>query len=462
MNESLALAKHITDINYRDIPSSVVDITKKSLLDGLGVMLAASRLGEGCKQFVNLAIAGGGKKESTIIGVNTKVPAAMAAFANGSMSHALDFEDFHDGASLHPNAAAIPAALAVAESIGNVSGKEFITALTLGSDIVCRLGLARSQDEDPLKSGWYMPPILGAFGATTAACKLLSLSVKQVLDAFSLTLCQATCSAELIYSPHSIIRAIRDAFSAKAGVLSALLAQKGITGFAQPIEGKAGLFTMYSRGKYNPYILTDGLGRIFEGANVSFKPWPACAGTHPYIEATLQIVNECNIKPSDIKGIKLVVSSRSESRMLYEPLERKRNPATVIDAKFSLPFAVATALVYKSVTLGHFTPQALLDQGVLDVAQKVTYEVIPKPNWSELKQGLVQIRTKHEEINSKMVEFTYGHPKNPISQEALVTKFMDCAAHSAKQISKEDLNKLVELILHLEDVGNVGQIVEYL
>ena len=163
MNPSLILAKHIADTDYDDIPNHVVDITKKSFLDGLGVILAASSLGEGCKQFVNLAIAEGGKEESTIIGFDAKVSTCMAAFANGSMSHAIDFEDTHDGASVHPNAAAIPAALAVAESIGNVNGKEFIAALALGSDIVCRLGLAKK--EDPIKYGWYMPPILGAFGA---------------------------------------------------------------------------------------------------------------------------------------------------------------------------------------------------------------------------------------------------------------------------------------------------------
>ena len=139
MKESLALAKYIIETNYEDLPNAVVDVTKKALLDGIGVTLGAGTLGEGCRAFVDLAIQGGGKQESTIIGFNAKVPSYMAAFANGSMAHALDFEDAHEGALVHSNSATIPAALAVAELVGKTSGKELITAITLGSDIVCRV-----------------------------------------------------------------------------------------------------------------------------------------------------------------------------------------------------------------------------------------------------------------------------------------------------------------------------------
>lgn len=457
MKESLKLAEHIASVHYDEIPTNAADVTKKSLLDGLGVMLAAGTMGEGCQQFVNLAMAGGGEKESTIIGFDAKVPACMAAFANGSMAHALDFEDTHDGAFVHPNAAAIPAALAVAESIGSVGGKEFITALALGSDIVSRLGLVLM--EDPIKYGWYMAPILGAFGATTAACKLMNLGPKQILDAFSLTLCQATCSAELTRSPHSVVRAIRDAFSAKAGVLSALLAKRGVTGFEQPIEGKAGLFRLYSRRKYDLSALTRELGETFEGANVSFKPWPSCRGTHSFIEASLQIVETHDLKLGDIEEIWLTVSPSPIDKVLCEPLAKKQSPKTAIDAKFSIPFVVAVAVVHREVTLNHFTPQGLKNPKVLEVARKVSYEVNSN---LEATQGLVQIKVGHKVMSSKASKFAYGHPTNPISQESLVAKFMGCAAHSAKQIPKEDLDSAVQLILHLEDVNRIDEITEYL
>jgi 2-methylcitrate dehydratase PrpD len=457
VNESLTLAKHITAINCADLPGNAIDATKKSLLDALGVMLAASTLGEGCKAFVDLAIAGGGKRESTILGFDVKVPALMAAFANGSMAHALDFEDVHDRAPVHPNAATIPAALAVAESIGNVSGEELVTAIALGSDVVCRLGLALN--ENPLEYGWYIPPILGAFGATTAVCKLLHLTVEHILDAFSLTLCQVTCSAELTHNPHSVVRSVRDAFSAQAGVSSALLARQGVAGFQQPLEGKAGLFNLYARGNYDPVTLMNELGRAFEGANVSFKPWPSCRGTHSYIDAALQILDAHDLEPGDVEEIKVVVSP--VNKMLCEPLGKKQVPATAIDAKFSLPFVIATALHYGQVTLDHFTPQALADQDVLELARKVAYEVDTGLTLKEAVRGFLQVNTKSETL-SKSVDFAYGHPNNPISQEALVSKFMDCAKHSAKGICRSKLDQVVELILNLEQVENVHEITQAL
>jgi 2-methylcitrate dehydratase PrpD len=452
---SLTLAKHINAVNYDDIPTHVIDVTKKSLLDALGVTLAASTLGEGCRAFVDLAIAEGGEKESTVLGFGAKASALMAAFANGSMAHALDFEDVHDKAPVHPNAATVPAALAVAESIGNVSGKELVTAIALGSDVVCRLGLAL--DENPLEYGWYIPPILGAFGAATAVCKLLNLSVEQILDAFSLTLCQATCSAELVHSPRSVVRSIRDAFSARAGVLSALLAKRGVAGFDRPIEGQAGLYSLYSHGNYDPHALTNELGQTFEGANVSFKPWPSCRGTHPYIDAVLRILDTRALEPGDVEEIKVVVNP--VNKMLCEPLKSKQTPSTAIDAKFSLPFAVATALRHGRVTLDHFTPQALADREVLELAHKVAYEVDAELTLKETVRGFLQINTK-DEILSQSVDFAYGHPNNPISQEALVSKFMDCAKRSAKEISRSKLGQVAELILNLEQVENVREITQ--
>jgi 2-methylcitrate dehydratase PrpD len=460
MKESLALAQYIFETNYDSLPYAVVDITKKTLLDGIGVILGAGTLGEGCRAFVNLAIQGGGKQESTIIGFDTKVPSYMAAFANGSMAHALDFEDAREGAPVHPNAANIPAGLAVAESMGKTSGKELITALTLGSDVACRLGLALK--EDPIEYGWYTPAILGAFGATTAASKLLKLTPEQMVDAFSLCLCQATCSAEIVYSPNSVVRAIRDSFAAKAGVLSALLAREGVRGFNEPIEGKAGLFSLYAKGDYDAGILLKDLGTLFESANISFKAWPSCRGTHAYIEGALEILKEHNISPADIDNIKVIVGEKSINRRLCEPLERKQRPANAIDAKFSIPFTVATALLHRGVTLNNFTPQALLDADVLSMAEKVTYEIDSKADWRDTAQGYIEITLKNKEVKSKKIKFAYGHPQNPIDTESLTSKFMNCASYSVKEISGEKLERVMRMVMGLEGLHDIRELTKEL
>ncbi|UCE33285.1 MAG: MmgE/PrpD family protein [Deltaproteobacteria bacterium] len=410
MNESAILAKYVANTVYDDLPEKAVEMTKMSLLDALGVTLAASGLCEECRAFVEIAMESGGKKESTILGFQAKVPAHMAAFANGAMAHALDFEDAHDRALVHPNAATVPAALAMAESIGNVNGKDFIASLAVGCDIVCRLGLAF--DENPVENGWYIPPILGSFGAASAAGKLLNLDETGILDVFSLTLCQSTCSAELRYSPRSHIRSVRDAFAAKAGVLAARLAQKGVKGFDHPFEGKAGLFSLYSNGKYDGTRLIEGLGKRFEGANISFKPWPACQGTHPYIEAALHILSEHALDLNDIADVRVIVSSLN--LMLCEPEHAKKAPQTVIDAKFSIPFTVATALYNKEVGLEHFTPDRLKDKNVLQLAQKIRYDVDPGLGLREATRGFLEIKTKDNKAYAKRVDRAYGHPHKPI------------------------------------------------
>ncbi|MBN1255496.1 MAG: MmgE/PrpD family protein [Deltaproteobacteria bacterium] len=456
MKVSNTLAQYVVETAYNDLPAHVVETTKKSFLDALGVTLAASGLVDACKAFVELARESEGKKESTIVGFQSKVPAPMAAFANGSMAHALDFEDTHDRALVHSNAVPIPAAMAVAESIGNIHGKDFITALAIGSDIVCRLGL--SFTESPFEYGWYIPPILGAFGAAAAVGKLLQLTADQIVDAFSLTLCQATCSAELRDSPHSDIRAVRDAFAAQAGVVSAMLAKKGIKGFDFPFEGKAGFYNLYARGHFEALMLTKGLGKTFESGNISFKPWPACRGTHAYIEAALTIMKEHVVAIQDITEIKIIISF--VNKMLCEPMEIKQHPKTAIDAKFSLPFVVATALCHNDVNLSHFTVKSLKDKDVLQLARKMTYEVDSKLGLQEATQGFLEIRTQDEQVYAKRVEYAYGHPSNPISQEALATKFLDCAKNAEEKIPEEHLKKTIERIFSLEEVNDIVEVLE--
>ena len=455
MNESAILAEYVANTVYEDLPGRAVEMTKMSLLDALGVTLAAGGLCAECSAFVEIAMESGGKKESTILGFRDQVPAHMAAFANGAMAHALDFEDAHDLALVHPNAATVPAALAIAESIGNVNGKDFIASLAVGCDIVCRLGLAFN--ENPGEYGWYIPPILGSFGATAAAGKLLNLDQKRILDAFSLTLCQSTCSAELRYSPRSDIRSVRDAFAAQAGVLAARLSQKGIKGFDHPFEGKAGLFSLYSKGNYDGLRLIEDLGTKFEGANISFKPWPACRGTHTYIEAALHILKEYAPDPDDIVDVRVLVSSFNQ--MLCEPENVKKAPQTVIDAKFSIPFTVATALYHKEVGLEHFTPERLKDKNVLQLAQKIRYELDPGLGLRDATKGFLEIRTKDNKTYAKRIDQAYGHPDNPVSQKGVVEKFMACADKARTKIPEKKLKEAVKCILALEEIKDIRQVV---
>lgn len=458
MTLSAILGEYAARTCYDDLPNAAVTAAKNSLLDAIGVTLAASGIGEGCGAFVDLARETGGRQESTIIGYRCRVPVADAAFANGAMAHAVDFEDAHDLALVHPNAATVPAALAVAEAAGSVGGKELITALTVGCDLVCRLGL--SLEADPALDGWYFPPMLGAFGAAAAAGKLLGLDPRQMVDAFSLTLCQTTCSAELKYSPDSMVRAVRDGFAARAGVVSAQLAAKGVRGFDRPFEGKAGLFALYARNRFNPDLLTADLGRRFEGVNVGFKPWPSCRGTHPHIEAALRIAAKPGFRPDAVTQIFATVNN--VNLMLCEPAAQKRRPATAIDAKFSLPFTVATALRHGEVTLDSFTAEALCDEGVLSLAGKLSHQVDPDLGLRQAVQGKLEVHCADGTVYCEAVDQVYGSSERPLSPDDLMAKFIECAAHAATPVPATALDRFVVDVMAIEGINDIGRCIRSL
>jgi len=256
----------------------------------------------------------------------------------------------------------------------------------------------------------------------------------------------------------------RDAFPAKAGVLSALLAQRGITGIKDCLQSKAGLYNLYFKGGYNPSPLTDDLGKRFEGIKVGVKAFPVCGFIPTYVTATLDIVREHDIHPEDI--VEITVYFNDLTRNLCEPLEERRRPPNHMDASLSLPFIVAAAAAKRKINIGSFTPESLRDPVTLEVAQKVMIKFDPKltelsvPVRTSARPGVVAIKTKDGESYLKRVDFPYGHPKNPMTTDDLLEKFKDCVSYAAKPIPKSNIERAIELMLNLEKVDDISQVIQ--
>ena len=452
VNTSEQLAQVVCRISLSDLPFAAIRAAKWSLLDALGVMLAASRLGEGCDAFVALARGAGGTGPCALIGRSEKVSAPLAALANGALSHALDFEDTHDDAAIHPNAAVVPAALTVAQQKTGVSGSQLLSAVALGADVTCRLGLAL--DTNIEQSGWFPPPILSVHGAAAAAGHLLNLTPRQMCHAWSLALCQTTCSNEFKRSPDSVLRAIRDGFAAQAGMQAAWLAKYGVTGFERPFEGESGLFALYALGHYSAARLLRELGVLFEGAHVSYKPWPSCRGTHAFIEAALQY-RDAGIRPEQIAEISMLGSSLQQ--MLGEPLPSKRAPRTAIDAKFSAPFCAALAFTRGRVALEDFLPGALENPAILALASRAKLTVDPALGPHQVVSGTTRLRLHSGEWQERRVAEPLGSPSNPMSESQLIQKFRDCAALAYQRLRPAAESRLIDMILNLERLENLDQ-----
>jgi len=284
------LSRNAVNAKFEDLSSDAVEVTKKDIFDTLGTTIAGSTSAGG-KEVVEMGREWGGEPESTIVSFGGKLPSYMAAFINGTMSHALDFDDTHDNAVLHVGPAVVSTSFAVAERMGKVSGKDFMIAVALGIDVMSRMGLATKR---PIHEGGFMnTPVYGYFGAAVAAGKLLGLNEDQMINAFGIAYAQAAGNVQVnVDDEHALTKRLSVGFSAKGGLLSALLAQKGLTGARYSLEGRFGLYNLYQRGEYDRDMLHRGLGKQYEVTNLSFNPYACCRQIHAHIEAALQLKHD--------------------------------------------------------------------------------------------------------------------------------------------------------------------------
>jgi len=453
-----SLCRHIAQTPFTALSPGAIHAAKRALLDAIGVMLGASGLCPETTPFVDIAREYSERGPCSILGHGATTSPAMAAFANGAMAQALDFEDAFDLAPSHPNACAIPAAIAMAQAVGPISGQDLIVATAIGCDLVCRLGLSLRQTME--QSGWYPPPILGAIGATAVTARLARLDAGQTRDALSLALMQAVCPGEIMHSTRTVLRSVREAFPARDAVTSALLAHKGVAGLERPLEGTAGFFRMFVDGHYDADVITERLGTYWWGEELSFKPWPACRGTHPYIEMGLTLRDQAGFDWRAIDAI--AVDAGEVQQMLVTPLARKIAPETMIDAKFSIPFCLALALVHGRVDIGAFTPAMLADEDVLALARRIS--INERPDWGREKAtwGALVMRLADGRQLKSTIEQPLGHPTRPLSDQQLIDKFVDCAGHAAIPLGNDDARSIGAMLLSIEDIVDVRTVLSLL
>lgn len=447
---TLAVARHIATARFGDIPAAACHAAERSLLDAVGVMLAATTLGEDCGPFADLAQSSPGP--STVLGRKCKAQPLQAVLANGALAHALDYEDALDGAPVHPNAAVVPVAMALAEADRTISGESFIAAVAVGCDLVCRLGLALERNPDEF--GWYPPPILSTFGAAATAARLLKLDQTATAHALALALSQATFSSEFKTYPDSSLRAVRDGFAAHAGMLAAMLAQRGVRGHLTAFEGKAGFFALFAGGEWNANAVAEGLGEKFRGEDVSYKPWPSCRGTHAFIEAALHLRPSIG-RLSDIVAIE--ACGPPLLTMLMEPVAQKQGPSTAIDAKFSLPFCLGAALATGGIAIPTFFEDGRRDAETLALAKLVRFKENSALGLKDAASGDLAIQLKDGRALSHSIAQARGSPASPLSDNALTAKFLDCAGYAKPPLSPANATRLTGNLLSMSSAPSAAE-----
>jgi 2-methylcitrate dehydratase PrpD len=455
MDTSFAFARNLVNTKYENLPPEVVEATKKEILDLLGVAFGGISQ-PGATHVCELVKEWGGKEESSIIGCKQKVPAPNAAQANATMAHTLDFDDVHEAAVMHPGIASIPVVMAVGEAQGNLSGKEFITCTALGVDMMCRLALATTPGKSPIELGWHLTTLFGFMGAAATAARVMRLNEDEIVDAIGIGYHQSGGNGQCV-KDGALTKRLGPGFAVKGGITAALMAKMGVTGAKNSLEGEWGLYRQFMDGDYSPEILTADLGKRFEGINVAIKPYPCCRGIHPAIDAALALVAESNIQSKDIKEIVLSVTD-AHLKLLWQPLEAKRSPRSPVDAQFSIPWGVASAIVGRKVGLSDFTDSAIRNQNVLEVTQKMRVEVdngLHKPGPEPTR---VKIITNEGKDFAKVVENPLGSLERPMSFEDCARKFTDCA----KSLDAQKIQRIIERVGQLEKLDDIQEIIRLL
>jgi 2-methylcitrate dehydratase PrpD len=459
------LAEHTAELRYEDLPADLVYLVKQCVLDTLGVSIAATTLVPEAKIVADYVEELGGKRVATVWGFARKAPPSSAVFVNGSLGHMVDYDDV--GAGGHVSIVTIPPAFALAEQLGNVSGRDLITAVAAGMDIHTRLNAAIRIPDWTIAEGWFPTQLFGFISGAATAAKIYRLDAAAIENAFGIGFTQMSGSRQMAVEASTHLRSMQAGFSGQGAVLAADLARRGIVGSKEVLEGRYGVYKTYVRTDPDWDALLGGLGRYFPVLDVhGFKVWPACGYTRPTNEAIRQIREKHGVRSEEVESI-TIVGGTGATQLLSEPLEQKRRPRLAIDGKFSIPFTTAVMMVNGNVTLRDYTEEALRDRRVLAMADKVSYRVdpdakLPVGGYSSLSRPSVEMRTTDGRFFSCIPEGLPGDPAHPVSDAMLESKFRDCVSFSATQIAPTTANKVIAMIADLENVPDAAELVELL
>ena len=320
------LAEWIYQFQPKMIPTTVVEKSIISIFDTVGVTIAGAedKVGQIIKHFIENS---GGTPIASVLGSRYKTTPALAALGNGVMGHALDFDDTTYSYIGHPSVSVLPAAMAVGEMV-NASGLQVLSAYVLGTEVACKLGAMVSPKL--YEDGWHLTCVIGAFGATAAAGKLLDLTEEQLANALAINVSQIsgiTGNNGTMSKPYQVGR------SSENGVIAAFLAQQGMTGASDIFGKKSGFcYTYKVNENFDPYYQRIGNPFDIDDPGFFLKEFPSCSGTHAALNATIRLIHENNIDPAEVVSVDCASTPLVVSSLPYH------KPMNAIQARFPCNF----------------------------------------------------------------------------------------------------------------------------
>jgi 2-methylcitrate dehydratase PrpD len=422
---SQQISDFVASIGIEKIPAPVRETAKLHLLDGLATMLRGSP--EESSRLLRVHfLASESKPEATVLGTATKLAVEQTALINGVQGHVLDYDDAQltsdsarpMGQQTHPTSPVLGAALALAES-RRAAGAELLAAYIAGVEVACRLGDAI--DPSHYLGGLHPTGTLGVFGAAAACARLLNLEPRSIRHALGIA---GTLSSGLRANRGTMAKGLNAGQAAQSGVLAARLAARGFTASENIFDESMGFFEALCQNRTDLKLLRFGRPFFFEKPGVAIKLYPCAGVLHPALDAVLDLRARCKIAPEAIENIEIALDPRAALPLVYD------DPQDALQAKFSLPFAVAAALVDGAAGLNQFSAARLRDSRIRNLMKRI--ELVRRPNTrSRQTIGIdteIAITLRGGAAHRAHASIARGHPQKAAARADIEEKFRQCAA----------------------------------
>ncbi len=439
------LIDKVLAIDYGTLPREAIDMAKQVTLDGLAVIIAGSTepLGVG-RISIDYVRALGGAPQSSVITGGFKTSMQNAAYANGTMAHALDWDNTWYPLN-HPTSPTLAAILAIAEH-KKISGKKIIEAIVCAFEVQGRMRMAAKGLETGV--GFHKPGTTGTFGAAAGAARLLGLNREQTLMAFGLAGSRC-CSISI--NTGTMTKSSHSGHAARMGIECAVLAQMGWTASAD-VFGPKGFFDTFMPGNAEPALLTEGFADPLRmvSPGVGFKKHPSNYFTHRPIDAALALRVEFNIKPEQIERVQVIFPH-------FEYVDRPQ-PATGLDGKFSVQYTTAVALLDGEITVDSFTNERRFAPDVAALLPKVELKMDRAiPEDFDTMHTIVNVWLKDGRSLSKRVGKLSGWIGSPLTREQRLKKFDAC---TRRVFDEKAAGRMLALVEDLDQLADVHELMD--
>ena len=402
------------------VPEAAARTIRNGFIDTLATMIAGRK--EPVVRIVRqhvVARRAQAPESSVLLGAE-RLPAADAALINATAAHALDYDDV--ALAGHPSAVLVPALLAEGEAIG-APGTDLMCAYLVGYEVWAEL-ISRESDPYHLK-GWHPTAVFGTVGAAAALARLRGLSADASRNAIALA---ASMAAGLVANFGSMTKPYHAGRAASSAVEAVRLALAGMTAAPDAIEHHAGFLQAISpKGNVDlerPSTLGGSLRLLDSGLSV--KKYPTCYATHRVIDAVIGLTRDSNLQPGDVTSVHARIGVAQASML------RNHAPETALEAKFSLEFAVASALVARAAGRAQLQDDFVNSKAVREAMRKVEISTIEstcpiEPAFAYSDRVQIEL-TDGRRLDSGEIRFARGNAKLPLGEDELKTKFFDCLA----------------------------------